>query len=1524
MAESDVAGFRISPQQRRLWTVQSGPGHPMASVEVRVDGAPDAERLFRAVAAVVERHEVLRTAFPQAAGLRQPVQVVLPDLPPQCSVVDLRALPEDRRIVALGALAERRRPRALGAGAALEALLVVRGHGQPGRLLLRLPVACADELGLSNLVGAIAATYSGQPATDSLQYADLAEVLNELARDGGEGLPISGWGALEGWDEALEMPLQAPAAGAGGAAAAGVARARLATDALRAVHDLAAAEDVDAGAVHLAAWQALLHRLTGAGRMPVAVAASGRAFEGLGGALGLFERLVPVVSTLDGTPTFRQVCRRAAAALADLEEWQDSFDGGGAVPPFAFSYRDSPPAFAADGAVFTVEHSEAVVDRAGLWLEVRQTPTGAEVLLRFDRSRYLGHEVDLLAARYAAFLTRAAGAPDCRLPLLDLLLPAERRRFLVDRNRGDHFPAASSVPELFARRAAAAGDARAIVCGDREVSYRQLATSVGRLAARLRQAGVGPECVVGVCLETSPEAVVALLGVLASGGAFLPLDPSHPPARLAELASGAGAVAVVTDRRSQRSVPPLPGGGAPLLVEDCEEGGPQAVLEPLPPERLAYVLHTSGSTGRPKGVAVQHGSLANYLAWAESHLIGGGAHRILALTRLSFDACLKQLLGPLLSGGEVWLLPRDAAGDPASVLAAVAAEGSVLNCVPAFWRSCLALIESGASEAPRGLVRLLLGGEALAVDLLERTFAAVPGIEVWNLYGPTEATANASAARLLPGDAVDLGRPVADARVYLLDAHLQPLPAGMSGEIFVAGGGLARGYLGQPSHTAERFVPDPFAPPPGGGRLYRTGDRARFRGDGSLEFQGRGDRQVKLRGMRIEPGEIEISLVRHPAVAECGVELVRLAAAPALVAFVAAAPGQELPGERRLLRWLAERLPAHLVPTRVVSLEALPRLVSGKLDRAALAQLADELASATEAQPVPPRNAVEERLVAIWRDVLGIENVGVNDNFFRLGGHSLLAIRLLSRIRCELTVDLPMQAVMEAPDLAALAARLEEHAARGDGETDAIVAAPAEEWPLSLAEEKLWFLAQLDPRTAAYNIPAALRLDGAVSADTLAQCFVEISRRHAVLRSVYGTSGGMPVRHLSPARGVLPVVELSALAAADAERELSRLAGEEARRPFDLAAGPLLRQSLVRLGAAASAVLFTLHHIVSDGWSTGILLPELSAVYGSFRSGMPSPLPEPLLQYGDFARWQRRRVAEESSRREAEYWRERLSGLDEQVLAPDRQRPEGMSTRGRSLHGRVNPTVTAALRAVAKEAGATLYMSLLAAFKVLLAAESGRRDLCVGTDTANRERPEVQGLIGYFTNQLVLRTDLAGDPPFPELVGRVRDVALGAYAHQELPFHQLVSLLRPERDLGRTPLFQVMFSLQNAPAPERRLAGMTFSPLRAETATAVFDLSLYVREEEDGLALVLRFNTDLFRTARMERLLERYVALLARIADDPEARVEPLVGFLADEDRRQRTGAAEELSVASARRLDEVVRRRRAGAVSPFAIGGIT
>ncbi len=1524
-----IDGFRVSPQQRRLWLLDEGdPGALyQARAEVRIGGDLEPARLEAALRAVVARHEILRTTFHRAAGMSVPIQVIQPDLPPSLSWLDLSQEVAEIREGHLAALRSRAAAPAfdLERGPVLAARTIRLAPGLH-RLFLWLPAVCADAATLGLLVAEIAGLAGAGSAGEDevLQYADLAESFNEIAESEEAAAGREHWAATPA-AEALKLPLPrlwAPEEPAGAVEPLAVS---LPDGTGAAASALAAAFGVPLSAVLLAGWTALLHRLSGRSPVACGVVLDGRVYEGLDRALGLFARLLPVPVELSPGLTFGALAERVAAALAEAEAWQDSFDwetwaGGrdGRPAPFfpaAFELRRRPEPARSAGLTFAIESAAATVDRCGLLLSCEEREEGLAAELRFAPELHHPREARRIADRFGVLLAAALREPGRSLGDLDLLGTEEALALLGSPGGGGEPGGDAGFHDLFEEQVRNGPERPAVRGGDMVWTYRELSSRAGRLAAWLAARGLAAEAVVGICLENSPEVVASVLGIHQAGGAFLPLDPNHPRERLAFLLEDSGAVAAVTSARWCHLLPEH----LPAVTWEELEGADKAAVDGGPPvssHRLAYVLYTSGSTGRPKGVLVEHQSLVAYLRWAGEALFGSGVEVIPAITRLSFDASLKQLLAPLARGGEVWFLPGDATADPGHLLAALGERrGSALNCVPSLWRELLPAVEAGVGALGAGSpAALLLGGERLDEGVLERTFAALPGLRVWNLYGPTEVTANATAARLAPGEPVSLGSPLPHARVYLLDERLQPVPAGTAGEICVGGTGVARGYRGAPGLTAERFLPDPFAGEPGA-RLYRTGDLARHLPGGGLEFLGRRDHQVKIRGFRVELGEIEARLLEHPRVRQAAVVWQPGELGEGRLVAYAAASGDGAPTGQDLHQLLLAHLPGHMVPAVVAVLPELPATPGGKVDRGALPS-PESAGGGPRSGYVAPRTPLEEIVARIWAEVLKVEMVGAGDNFFALGGHSLLAIQLLSRLRSELDARLSLRAVLDAPDLAALAALVEEARAAGYG--PAAASPPLEPLPrdgalpLSFAQERLWFMAQLEPDSPAYNLPAALRLRGLLDVAALAGSLDEIRRRHEVLRTVYPTRGGRPSCVVSPPeRQPLPLVDLAALPADLREAEALRLLSAEARRPFGLERGPLLRGGLLRLGTADAFLFLTLHHIVSDGWSTAVLIAELRALYAGLSQSRPvEGLPELPIQYADYSAWERAWLRGEVLEEQVGYWRRQLAGMRETSLPTDRPRASVASSRGATLYVDILKDLAEPLLEIGQGEGATPFMTLLSAFSVLLAHDCGQDEVAVGTDIANRHPPEVEKLIGFFTNQLVLRIDLAGDPTFRELVRRVRETSLDAYAHQVVPFHKLVPILKPDRDLSRNPLFQVMFSLQNAPRPELDLAGMTLSPVRIETYSTAFDLSLYISHSETGLSGALRYNTDLFERETMRLLLERYVSLLRHLAVAPGTTVRELHAFLAEEGRRLRQDRARDLERINAERLKRLGRSR--------------
>ncbi|HEU0014494.1 MAG TPA: amino acid adenylation domain-containing protein, partial [Longimicrobium sp.] len=1225
----------------------------------------------------------------------------------------------------------------------------------------------------------------------------------------------------------------------------------------------------------LAGWAAVLGRLSGQTDLVIGASTGS----------GCFADPLPVRVDLSGSPTAAELVGRVEARVRGALRNQDlpfqrvvelvQPDGAapGTTPLFraAFAWRDAPGS--GPGLPGLEPGATAGLD---LSLELREEGGGIAGEVVFATVLFDPETVE----RYAGYLRRVlagmAAGETRPVDRLALLSDEERRRVVQEWNRTEApYPADSYIHERFEAQAGRTPDAVAVVFEDAQLTYGELNARANRLAHHLRGLGVGPDVRVGICVERGFELVVAVLGVLKAGGAYLPLDPGYPRERLLDMVRDCAPVAVLTHGSLAGR---LAGLDLPLVAldEDAAWWKGQPATDPergaLTPEHLTYVIYTSGSTGRPKGVEMTHRGASNLLHWYLGATRISERDSVLVVTSFSFHLTQRNLLAPLFVGGRLHLAREPL--EPGRIAAQIVASGiTMMNVTPTGFQ---ALVEADGGRAIGGLRIVVFGGE----PLYPRQLAKVPEPRprFLNPYGATEATgitahhfARADLASY-PGRSMPPGRPIANASIYVLDGAGEPVPVGVTGELYLGGAGVTRGYRGLPGQTAERFLPDPFGATPGA-RLYRTGDLGRWLPDGTIEFMGRGDAQVKVRGFRIEPGEIEARLAEHAAVREA-VVVARDGEAgdPRLVAYYTGDPA----GTAALRAHLAERLPEYMIPAAFVHLDALPVNPNGKLDRKALP--APELAP-EEGTYVAPRTPVEEVLAGIWAEVLGVERLGVHDEFFGLGGHSLLATRVVSWVREVFGVELPLRALFEGPTVAEMAGRVEEMRRAGLPVLPPVVPVERTEPPLpSFGQERLWFLDRFDPGTS-WNLPFALRLRGALDVDALERSLGEIVRRHEVLRTVFRERDGTPRQVIAPFGGFrLPVTDLSHLPretrAAEVQREL---VAEGGSRPFDLSAGPLFRAGLLRLGAEEHVLLLSQHHIVSDGWSMGVLYRELASLYEAYREGGESPLPELGVQYADYAVWQREQVEGRVLERQLAYWRERLAGAPELLELPtDRPRPAVRTYRGAKVPVELSLALVERLQALGRSEGATLYMVLLAAYQVLLSKYSGSEDIVVGSPIAGRTRKEAEDLIGFFVNSMVLRTDLSGDPSFREVLRRAREVTLGAYEHQEVPFERLVAELQPERTLSHTPLFQVMFALQNAGGGGAALPGLEVSGVGAELASAKFDLSLVLKATAQGLRVGLNYGTDLFERGTVVRMLGHLERVLEQVAADADVRLSQL------------------------------------------------
>ena len=1149
-------------------------------------------------------------------------------------------------------------------------------------------------------------------------------------------------------------------------------------------------------------------------------------------------------------------------------------------------------------------------------------------------------------------------------------------RRLRERARADRTAAGPCLHHRFEAHAARTPGAVALTFEGRGVTYAELNDRADLMADRLRGLGVGPGVLVGMFVERSVEMVVGLLGVLKAGGAYLPMDPVYPRDRLGWMLADSAAPVLLTqsgllDRLPEHAAHVVcldddadggswrAGGVSPLLVPSegaagSNQQGAHAPRSPgtagsgldpaVTPDDLAYVIYTSGSTGKPKGVPVTHANVGRLLDATDPWFRFGPDDVWTLFHSFAFDFSVWEIWGALAFGGRLVVVPYLVSRSPEAFHALLAAERvTVLNQTPSAFRQLIRADEAaGTKPGDLALRYVIFGGEALELQGLKPWFDRHGDRRprLVNMYGITETTVHVTyrpvtAADLAahPGSS-PIGRPIPDLKLYVLDKHLQPVPIGVPGEIHVGGAGVARGYLNRPALTAERFIPDPFSGRPGA-RLYRSGDLARYRPDGELEYLGRADDQVKIRGHRVELGEIEAALGRDPAVREAAV-LVRqdTPGDPRLVAYVVGVNGQAPPvGDLR--DRLKEELPPYMLPSAIVALEALPLTANGKVDRRALPAPEGDRPSSGSTY-VAPRTPTEAAVAATWAEVLALGRVGIHDDFFDLGGHSLLALQVVARLRDAFAegAGITLRELFEAPTVAGLAALVD--AARAGARSrraPAIRPIPRDgALPTSFAQRSLWFLDQLDPGRPTFNVAVAVRVAGPLDVDALGHALRAMVRRHESLRTTFAAPDGDPVQVIAeeqpgsrineprtetarvPLAACPPVlagpiedtggqaasgtqiagtsemapafsfemIDLSGLPAVGRAAESRRLATEEARRPFDLAAGPLVRAGLLKLAADEHILMMTMHHIVTDGWSLGVAAEELAALYDASRRGEPSPLPAPAIHYADYAAWQREWLRGEALEELLGYWTARLAGVPALELPADRPRPAARSSRGSTRFFALPVDLSARLHALGRREGTTPFMTLLAAFQALLGRYSGQDDFAVGSPVANRNRPEVEGLIGYFVNMIALRADLAGDPTFRELLARTRESALGAFEHQDVPLELVVEALDLPRDPSRTPLFQVMFVLQNNRFPDVSRQDLALTPFDAGagSGTAKFDLTLALVDADGVLAGSFEYSTDLFEDATIERLVGHFLNLLESAAADPDHRLSelPLLG----------------------------------------------
>ncbi len=1276
------------------------------------------------------------------------------------------------------------------------------------------------------------------------------------------------------------------------------------------------------------AWALLLHRYTGEEDILFGTTVSGRpaSLEGVEGMVGLFINTLPVRVTVEPTDSLsnwlvklqgKQIEAREFeyTPLLKVHEWSELPLG---VPLFQslFVFENMPVDNAAESLPSEIEISDVSYrDQSNYPLVLLALPgPRLRLVAVYDRSLFDEGSISRLLNHVEILLQSFAARPDQLIRDLPILTEMEQKLVIEwCGTTGKNLPA-KPVLKLIEEQALQEPEKGAVVYGNERLSYDELNRRANQLANYLSDNEAGPGTIVGIYIDRSIEMITAILAVLKSGAAYVPLDPSYPMERIAYMIDDADIQTVLTHHELEQE---LQTAQLKVIVIDDDKHGISQLSDSNPeesanPDGIAYIIYTSGSTGNPKGVMISHGNLAHSTG-ARIGYYGNVPERFMLLSSISFDSSVAGIYGTLCRGGCLFIPDRKQFRD-VNHIAGMIAENFIthLLSIPSLYDQLLQY----HAKMLVSLQTVVVAGEACTPDLVACHRDTLPEAQLFNEYGPTEATVWSTVfdcSRQYSTVTVPIGRPIENTQVYVLDGDLRQVPPGIPGELYLGGSGISLGYLNRPDLTAERFIPNPFNKN-GEGVLYKTGDIVCFLDDGNLEFLGRNDEQVKVRGYRIETGEIQNTLLTYPEVRQVEVlvtgapdRLMLNSSSPegqnvegmannifaqgddragqiaevenssateqtgfveGLTAFIVPNQGQTI-NTGTLQESLSKSLPEYMIPSSFIVLDSLPLSPNGKVDRQKLSLYSKEQAADNTAR-VEPKNSVETALQHIWQDLLHRKQIGVTENFFHLGGHSLMATQLVSRINSVFQVQMPLMVIFEKPTIRSLSEYIESVRVDDSGFTGSCIKAVSRDsdLPLSFSQQRLWFLDQMEADSSPYDEMLAMRLTGELNQEALEQSFKELINRHEILRTTFSVQDEQTIQKIvSEATFTLQQIDLGTEAGKQKEREVMRAVSEES---FDLSSGPLLKAVLVKEGKEEHVLLLKIHHIIFDRWSAGILFREISMLYNSFLKGGLSPLKELPVQYADFSVWQREWMSGETLEKQLTYWMEELKGMNTLELPVDHPRPKVQTFRGGSHQFKLSGELVESLKGLSRNEGVTLFMTLLAAFQCLLHRYTGQDDIVVGSPISNRNYVELEGLIGLFVNTLVMRTDTSGNPVFRELLQKVKKKLLGAYEHQDLPFEKLVEAIKPERDLSRTPLFQVTFALQNVPYSTPELSGLTLEHIDIEYTRVKFDLEVYLDELEDGVQVLFVYNTDLFEPATIERLSQHYRVMLEGIVSDPE------------------------------------------------------
>ncbi|WP_107666521.1 non-ribosomal peptide synthetase [Cyanothece sp. BG0011] len=1509
----------LSSAQTRLWFLtQLDPDSCAYNLPggLKLTGKLNFQALEDSIHEIVQRHEVLRTSFTEIEG--EPQARVIPEVTLTIPIIDLRGQSPEATATEVERISreEEETPFNL-AKSPLIRLKLLRLTENEYILLLNLHHIVSDAWSKGVFIEELRQLYhafsQGKPSplpVLPIQYADFAHWQQKRLQGEALAHQLDYWKQQLAHITPLSLPTDKPrplTSTFNGASQC----FRLPSEVTQQLKALAKQEDATLFMVLLSAFFVLLYRYTQQEDICVGSPIANRSHPEIEPLIGFFLNTLVFRADLSENPSFLEVLNRVKTVCLDAYDYQD-FPFEKLVEQlqperhlnhsplfqvlFTLQKNTAKENLSLPGLSVAVIEKEWKTAKFDLSLNMEETEEGLWGMFEYKTDLFEAETIQRMVGHFLTLLNNILFHPRQSIQTLDLLTELEKQKLLIKWNKTDaNYPKNDCLHQLFERQVNQTPHTIAVEFDNEKLTYSQLNEKANQLAYYLQVSGVKPNDLVAICMERSLEMVIGLLAILKVGGTYIPLDPAYPSERINYILEHSQVEVILTQSKEgnppypplvrgegQPPLPPLSKGGeargksrtiieVDTLTLNSELRTPNP--EPRTPQDLAYIIYTSGSTGKPKGVEISHQAIVNFL-WSMAQQPGINPHDVLlSVTTLSFDIAGLEIFLPLITGAKVVLVSGETAMDGVALSEKIdQCHASIMQATPATWQM---LIDAGWKGKKD--LKILCGGEALSQTLAKDLL--IKSGELWNMYGPTETTVWSMIQKIESADNITIGRPINNTQIYILDNHLQPVPVGVPGDLYIGGDGLARGYVNRPDLTEERFINSPFFQ--GGSReqgvrekIYKTGDLAKYLPSGKVEYIGRSDYQVKIRGFRIELGEIESQLNQHSALKNAVVIAKKEASGiNRLVAYYIPKQPDNITREE-LRSYLKNKLPDYMIPSAFISLDEFPLTPNGKIDRKALPEPNKTF---TDKTFTPPNTPIEKELVSIWQEILGVK-LSINDDFFTVGGHSLLATQVISRIRQQLNIEISLRSLFEYPTISQLSQVINNHKTTAKSSIKKV--SREQPLPLSFAQQRLWFLDQFDPGNHSYNMSGAIQLQGQLNEEALEKSINEIVRRHEALRTTFKTNNGQPIQVINSQVYIfLEKENLELVSEEKKEEKIKEIAIQETETPFNLEQDTLLRTKLLKLEEKSYILLFSLHHIIFDVWSSGVIVKELSSLYQAFCQDKPSPLPELPIQYADFAYWEQQWLQGEILEQESQYWLEKLGHFPTLNLAEINKKLRkipGQNLSNTSQSFTLSPTLSEQLNKISQQSGVTLFMTILAAFNVLLYRYTKEDDLVIGTDVANRNHKETEALIGFFINIILLRNDLSGKPTFRELLSRVRETTLEAYAHQDFPFAKLVELLQPERSLDQTPLFQVLLVFQNAPVPPLELSDLTLKPVQLYEGEARFDLVLFIEETNEGIKGTWKYKSNILTPSTVYQLSNHFQTLLQSIVNNPDLTIEEL------------------------------------------------